>query len=189
MVNATISPMVGAVGSFWMASQPASQYTNAGVMEKIVPMIMKNQRPTMAWRICRAASLALRPRKRLIELACWPNVLLRSMPLTLRVSSVRADISASDICVSVETSRRTFPTRKVRYRKNGVSPSDRTVSRQSIRSIATTVLSATATLAVTELAVSVTTDCTPPTSLASRLWISPVRVSVKNRSGMRCRCP
>ena len=37
-------------------------------------------------------------------------------------------------------------------------------------------------------AVSVTTDCTPPTSFASRDWISPVRVPVKNRSGMCCRC-
>ena len=35
---------------------------------------------------------------------------------------------------------------------------------------------------------SVTTDWTPPTSLARRLWISPVRVSVKKRSGMRWRC-
>jgi hypothetical protein len=46
----------------------------------------------------------------------------------------------------------------------------------------------TARLAVTLVAVSVTTVWTPPTSLASRLWISPVRVSVKKRSGRRCRC-
>ena len=39
-----------------------------------------------------------------------------------------------------------------------------------------------------ELAVSVTTAWTPPTSFASRLWISPVRVSVKKRSGIRWRC-
>ena len=37
-------------------------------------------------------------------------------------------------------------------------------------------------------AVSVTTDCTPPTSLASLDWISPVRVVVKNRSGIAWRC-
>ena len=43
-----MSPIVGADGSPWIVSQPASQYTNAGVMLKIVPMIMKNQRPTMA---------------------------------------------------------------------------------------------------------------------------------------------
>ena len=41
-----------------------------------------------------------------------------------------------------------------------------------------------ARLLVIELAVSVTTAWTPPTSLASRLWISPVRVSVKKRSGI-----
>ena len=37
-------------------------------------------------------------------------------------------------------------------------------------------------------AVSVTTLWTPPTSLDRRLWISPVRVSVKKRSGIRWRC-
>ena len=50
-----------------------------------------------------------------------------------------------------------------------------------------TVETATATFDVIDAAVSVTTDCTPPTSLARRLWISPVRVAVKNRSGIRCR--
>jgi hypothetical protein len=33
-------------------------------------------------------------------------------------------------------------------------------------------------------AVSVSTACTPPTSFERRDWISPVRVEVKNRSGM-----
>ncbi len=47
-MNATIAPAVGALGSPFNASVAASQYTNAGVMEKIVPMIMKNQRPTIA---------------------------------------------------------------------------------------------------------------------------------------------
>ena len=37
-------------------------------------------------------------------------------------------------------------------------------------------------------AVSVTTDCTPPTSFASLGWISPVLVAVKNRSGIAWRC-
>ena len=44
-----------------------------------------------------------------------------------------------------------------------------------------------AMLLVSELAVSVTTRWMPPTSFASRLWISPVRVSVKKRSGIRWR--
>ena len=71
--------------------------------------------------------------------------------------------------------------------KNGRRPRLRTVSRQSMMNIATIVLSATAKLLVTLEAVSVTTDWTPPTSFARRLWISPVRVSVKNRSGIDCR--
>jgi hypothetical protein len=72
--------------------------------------------------------------------------------------------------------------------KNGSRPRLSAVRRQSIRNIATTVLRAMAKLLVTLDAVSVTTCCTPPTSFASRLWISPVRVSVKKRSGSRCRC-
>jgi hypothetical protein len=44
------------------------------------------------------------------------------------------------------------------------------------------------TLAKIDDAVDVTTVCTPPTSLASRDWISQVRVAVKNRSDIRWRC-
>ncbi len=62
--------------------------------------------------------------------------------------------------------------------------SDISASRQSSRNMAMIVLIAMARFDVIELAVSVTTAWTPPMSLASRLWISPVRVSVKKRSGM-----
>ena len=51
VVKATIVPADGASGLPFAASVPASQYTKAGMIEKIVPMIMKNQRPTIAWRI------------------------------------------------------------------------------------------------------------------------------------------
>ena len=102
---------MGASGLPLAASVPASQYTNAGMIEKTVPMIMKNQRPTIAWRIWSLARRRLRPRNFSIELACWPNVLESRMPETLRVSSVVAVISARDFWVSDETSRRTLPTR------------------------------------------------------------------------------
>ena len=151
-------------------------------------MIMKNQRPTIAWRIWSAGELGVERRGTgRSRSACWPNVFDSSIPQTDSVSSVAADISASDFWVSPLTSRRTLPTRKVRYMKNGRRPRDRSVSRQSMMNIAMTVLSAIAMFAVTMLAVSVTTDWTPPTSFARRLWISPVRVSVKNRSGIRWR--
>ena len=53
--------------------------------------------------------------------------------------------------------------------------------------MAITVLATVAVFDRSELAVSVTTDWTPPTSLLIRLWISPVRVSVKKRNGIHWR--
>ena len=46
VVNATIVPAVisGFVGSF-DSTQPATRYTSAGVIEKNVPTIAKNERP------------------------------------------------------------------------------------------------------------------------------------------------
>ena len=110
------------------------------------------------------------------------------MPLTLSVSSVMAVRSARVSCVVVETARRARPTLTVSHRKNGIMNSDRMVSGTDRINMATSVLMMTTTLASTLEAVSVTTDCTPPTSLASRDWISPVRVVVKNRSGIAWRC-
>ena len=53
-----------------------------------------------------------------------------------------------------------------------------------IQNIAIKVEMITTTLDNTDDAVSVTTVETPPTSLESRDWISPVRVDVKKRNGM-----
>ena len=106
------------------------------------------------------------------------------MPLTQSVSSVATLMSASDCCVSVRATRRALPTRFAMNEKIGSIASDSTVRRQSMKSIAMIVLMTTATLLVTPAAVSVTTDPIPPTSLDRRLWISPVRVSVKKRSGI-----
>ena len=54
--------------------------------------------------------------------------------------------------------------------------------------IATSAAATVTTLPRIELAVSDSTDCTPPTSLASRDWMAPVRVAVKNDRSIRCRC-
>ena len=80
-------------------------------MLKTVPTIMKNQRPTMAWRICNVARRLFNRMNRETAAACWPNVLDSSIPETESVSSVTAESSASDFCVSPLTSRRTLPTR------------------------------------------------------------------------------
>ena len=80
-----------------------------------------------------------------------------------------------------------MPTRFATNAKTGSIASERTVSRQSMKTMATIVLKTTARLLVMLAATSVTTDWIPPTSLERRLWISPVRVSVKKRSGMAWR--
>jgi len=61
------------------------------------------------------------------------------------------------------------------------------VSCQLRITMATTVDTKITTLARMVEAVVVTTDWTPPTSLARRDWISPVLVPVKNASGSVCR--
>ncbi len=114
VVNATMSPAVGADGLPFAAIVPASQYTNAGMIEKIVPMMAKNHRPTIAWRIWSFASDRLSVVKRATDRSCAPNVLPSRIPDTESVSSVTAVISARRFCVSPLTSRRTFPTRYVR---------------------------------------------------------------------------
>ncbi len=110
------------------------------------------------------------------------------MPLTLSVSSVIAVRSASVFCVLLATSRRARPTLTVSQMKIGVMQSDIIVSCTDRSSIAISVLMMITTFARSDAAVLVTTDWTPPTSFARRDWISPVRVVVKNRSGMNCRC-
>jgi hypothetical protein len=95
--------------------------------------------------------------------------------------------SASDFCVLRATSLRALPTFVVSQMKNGIMNSDSTVSCHDSNSMATRVEIRMTTLDRMLEAVSVITDCTPPTSLEIRDWISPVRAVVKNRSGMCCR--
>ena len=71
--------------------------------------------------------------------------------------------------------------------KNGSEAREKTARRQSSRNIATTLARTVVTLETIEVAVVVTTFCTPPMSLAMRDCTSPVRVRVKNASDRRCR--
>ena len=106
------------------------------------------------------------------------------MPDTDSVSWVIALISAIDSCVRAVTARRARPTRQVRNTKTGTSTSETSVSSQESTSMATRLLATVTTFERIDDAVLVTTVCTPPTSLASRDWISPVRVPVKKASGI-----
>ena len=110
------------------------------------------------------------------------------MPETESVSSVMAVRSASVFWVLLATLRRARPTLTVSQTNSGVMQSERTVSWTEINSIAINELTMMTMFDSKLAAVVVTTLCTPPTSFARRDWISPVRVVVKKRNGMYCRC-
>ena len=117
-----------------------------------------------------------------------PIVLPSRIPETESDSWTIDETSASEACRSAVTFLRWSPTRFVSQTKIGSSASANTASRQSSRSIATTVASTVVTFERTEVAVVVTTFSMPPMSFAIRLCTSPVRVRVKNASESRCRC-
>ena len=94
-------------------------------------------------------------------------------------------MSASCPWRSAVIRRRSAPTRRVSQTKKGSSPSANSARRQSSRNIATPAASTVVTLETIEVAVLVTTLCTPPMSFAIRDWISPVRVRVKKASERR----
>ena len=97
-------------------------------------------------------------------------------------------MSARRPCRSVVIRLRSRPTRRVSHTKNGSSASENAASRQSSATIAMIVARTVVTLETIDVAVEVTTFCTPPMSLAIRLCTSPVRVRVKNASDSRWRC-
>ena len=115
-------------------------------------------------------------------------VLPRRMPETESDSCTRLEMSAIDSCRTLATFRRWSPTRFVIQTKSGSRASANRVSRQSRMNIATTVASTVVTFETIDVAVDVTTSCTPPMSFASRDCTSPVRVRVKKASESRCRC-
>ncbi len=109
------------------------------------------------------------------------------MPDTLSDSCTSEEMSAIAPCLTVVMALRLAPTRRESATKKGSTASENSASRQSSRNIATTLASTVVTLETIEVAVVVTTVCTPPMSLAMRDWISPVRVRVKNASESRWR--
>ena len=120
--------------------------------------------------------------------AWLPNAFASSTPDTDRVSSDRALIAASDSWVERATRRRRSPTVLVSQKNAGTVMSATMVSCQLRITMATTVEVKMTTLARMVDAVLVTTVWTPPTSLASRDWISPVLVLVKKARESVCRC-
>ena len=110
------------------------------------------------------------------------------IPETDSVSWVITVISAMDFWVRDVISLRLCPTHWARKKYRGTVATATRVSCHDRYTIAPRVLARMAMLAMVSLRVVVTTCWMPPTSFDTRDWISPVRVLVKNRSDMPCRC-
>ncbi len=145
------------------------------------------QRPAMRARTSRSASSELSRVKRSASSAERPIVLPRRIPDTLRDSATSALMSAIRPWRWAVIRLRSEPTRRVSQTKKGSRTREKSASRQSSRTIATTVATTVVTFETMEVAVLVTTFCTPPMSFAMRDWTSPVRVRVKKASERRCR--
>ena len=145
------------------------------------------QRPAIRERTSRSARRSDSRSKRSAISGPRPIVLPSRIPLTESDSCTSDEMSAIAPWRVVAILRRWSPTRRASSTKNGVRANEKTASRQSSSSMATTVASTVVTLETIEVAVVVTTFCTPPMSFAMRDWISPVRVRVKKASESRWR--
>ena len=145
------------------------------------------QRPAMRERTSRSASRSDSRANRSASSSPRPIVLPSRMPETDSDSCTSAEMSAIAPWRVLAIRRRWLPTRRASSTKNGVSASENSASRQSRNIIAMTVASTVVTFETIDVAVLVTTVCTPPMSFAIRDWISPVRVRVKKASESRCR--
>ena len=98
-------------------------------------------------------------------------------------------MSAIDSCLTFATFWRSRPTR-LRHPDEDRNERQREQRRaaSSRMNMATTLAITVVTFATIEVAVDVTTSCTPPMSFARRDCTSPVRVLVKKASDSRCRC-
>ena len=159
------------------------------MIDRNVWITVKKLWPIICWRTWSRAIRALSASKEARSASWRWNTLASSTPDTDRDSSVSAVRSATVRWVAEVTRRRRSPTSLVSQKNTGTRTSATMVSCHDSTSIATSAEAKDTTLPRIEVAVDVTTDCTPATSLVSRLWISPVRVAVKNRIDICWRWP
>jgi hypothetical protein len=166
---------------------PPSQYTSAGMTEKLVWIEAITQRPAIRCRTSRSASRRDSVSKRSASSSPRPIVFPSRIPLTESDSWTMLEMSASDSCVVFAIRRRSFPTRRVSTAKIGISANAKSASCQFRKSMPIIVATTVVRLEAMLVAVFVTTFWTPPMSLLMRDCTSPVRVRVKKASESRCR--
>ena len=157
------------------------------MIAKLVWIDAITQRPAIRWRTSSSASRSESDSKRSASSLPRPIVLPSRIPETESDSWTRLEMSASVSCVVFAIRRRSLPTRRVSRTKIGISANANSASSQLSRSMPTIVATTVVTFEAIEVAVLVTTFCTPPMSFEIRDCTSPVRVRVKNASDRRWR--
>ena len=157
------------------------------MIAKVIWIELITQRPAIDWRTSSSARWPDSWWKRLASSGERPIVLPSRMPLIDSDSWTSVDMSAIVFWRRVAMPLRCLPTRRVSTTNSGSSPSEKAASRQSSRKSAMITASTVVPFATTEVAVEVTTSCTPPMSLEMRDCTSPERVRVKKASDIRCR--
>ncbi len=157
------------------------------MIAKLVWIEAITQRPAMRWRTSSSARRSESASKRSASSAPRPIVLPSRIPETDSDSCTRLEMSARVSCVVLAILRRSLPTRRVSRAKSGISANANRASFQLRKSMPTIVATTVVTFDAIEVAVFVTTLCTPPMSFEMRDCTSPVRVRVKKASERRCR--
>src|SRR4029453_5245185 len=170
------------------SASPPNQYTAAGITAKLVWIEAITQRPAMRWRTSRSARRSESVSKRSASSLPRPIVFPSKIPETDSDSWTRLEMSASVSCVVFAIRRRWLPTRRVRNANNGISANANRASCQLRKSMPAMVATTVVTFDAIDVAVFVTTFCTPPMSFEILDCTSPVRVRVKNASDRRWRC-
>ena len=137
------------------------------MIAKLVWIIAITQRPAIRWRTSRSASRRESVSKRSASSSPRPMVLPSRMPETESDSWTRLEMSASVSCVVFAIRRRSFPTRRVSQANRGMSAKANSASFQLSRSMPIIVATTVVTFEAIDVAVFVTTLCTPPMSF----WI------------------
>ncbi len=155
--------------------------------EKLVWIDAITQRPAIRWRTSRSARRSESDSKRSASSDVRPIVFPSMIPDTESDSCTRLEMSAIVSWVVFAIRRRSFPTRRVRSTKTGMSANANSASFQLSASMPIIVAATVVALDAIDVAVLVTTLWTPPMSFEIRDCTSPVRVRVKNASESRCK--
>ena len=169
-----------------IASTPPSPYTRASASADISVSEFMNTDCSIAVRTPMSRTRPARTANSRDSVAGLPNSLTRVAPGAENRSVIWVFIVALWSAASRCSWAIRVPMRRAGSTNNGISSSESRVICHEMLSITTSVRVRVTRLATTPDRVSENARCAPITSLPSRLTSAPVRVRVKNATGIRC---